>query len=175
MTPAALAEVAPLPRPSPTTSVARACMAWSCSSKATKSGSAVTRARVGVVMIRAVAERFELHAAPSWACRWSTALSKSAGASAVIYGSVDATGIAFDSVDEALRVPQTELRLFSKPVFTKRRMGVALAFDADVELARTRKLCAGELSARCLTSLIWSALRVDAGITRLTSSPPRRR
>ena len=52
---------------------------------------------------------------------------------------MDATGIAFDGVDVALRVPQTELRLFGKPEsFAKRRMGVALAFDADVELARTR-------------------------------------
>ena len=52
---------------------------------------------------------------------------------------MDAIGIAFDGVDEALRVPQTEVRLFGKPEsFTKRRMGVALAFDADVEQARTR-------------------------------------
>jgi phosphoribosylglycinamide formyltransferase 2 len=57
----------------------------------------------------------------------------------VIYGGVDATGIAFDGVDDALRVPQTEVRLFGKPEsFTKRRMGVALAFDADVEVARSR-------------------------------------
>jgi phosphoribosylglycinamide formyltransferase 2 len=55
----------------------------------------------------------------------------------VIYGGVEATGIVFDGVDEALRVPNTELRLFGKPEsFVKRRMGVALAFDADVEVAR---------------------------------------
>jgi phosphoribosylglycinamide formyltransferase 2 len=62
---------------------------------------------------------------------------KSPGASAVIYGGVDATGVVFDGVAQALRVPRTELRLFGKPEsFLKRRMGVALAFDADIEVAR---------------------------------------
>ena len=66
----------------------------------------------------------------------STAL-KSPGASAVIYGGVDARGVVFDGVDAALRVPNTELRLFGKPEsFVKRRMGVALAFDAEVDVAR---------------------------------------
>jgi len=36
-------------------------------------------------------------------------------------------------------VPNTDIRLFGKPEsFVKRRMGVALAFDADVALARSR-------------------------------------
>jgi phosphoribosylglycinamide formyltransferase 2 len=36
-------------------------------------------------------------------------------------------------------VPHTDIRLFGKPEsFVKRRMGVALAFDADVEVARSR-------------------------------------
>ncbi len=66
----------------------------------------------------------------------NTAL-KSPGASAVIYGGVDAKGIVFDGLAHALRVPQTDIRLFGKPEsFKKRRMGVALAFDADVEVAR---------------------------------------
>lgn len=91
-----------------------------------------------VTMITQWQNEFELHARAILGLPVSTAL-KSPGASAVIYGGVDATGIAFDGVDEALRVPQTELRLFGKPEsFTKRRMGVALAFDADVEMARTR-------------------------------------
>lgn len=81
---------------------------------------------------------FELHARAILGLPVSTAL-KSPGASAVIYGGVEATGIAYDGVDEALRVPQTELRLFGKPEsFEKRRMGVALAYDSDVEVARTR-------------------------------------
>ena len=91
-----------------------------------------------VTMITQWQNEFELHARAILGLPVSTAL-KSPGASAVIYGGVDATGIAFDGVDNALRVPQTEVRLFGKPEsFTKRRMGVALAFDADVELARTR-------------------------------------
>ena len=50
---------------------------------------------------------------------------------------MEASGIVFDAVDEALRVPQTEIRLFGKPEsFQTRRMGVALARDADLATAR---------------------------------------
>ena len=43
----------------------------------------------------------------------------------------------FDGVADAFCVPNTDIRLFGKPEsFIKRRMGVALAFDADVEVAR---------------------------------------
>lgn len=45
----------------------------------------------------------------------------------------------FDGVQDALRVPNTDLRLFGKPEsFAKRRMGVALAFDPDIDVARQR-------------------------------------
>lgn len=89
-----------------------------------------------VTMITQWQNEFELHARAILGLPVSTAL-KSPGASAVIYGGVDATGIAFDGVEEALRIPNTELRLFGKPEsFVKRRMGVALAFDADVDVAR---------------------------------------
>ena len=81
---------------------------------------------------------FELHARAILGLPVDTAL-KSPGASAVIYGGVDATGIVFDGVDHALAVPGTDLRLFGKPEsFTKRRMGVALAHAADVDTARQR-------------------------------------
>ncbi|MGO4330610.1 formate-dependent phosphoribosylglycinamide formyltransferase [Cupriavidus sp. 2TAF22] len=91
-----------------------------------------------VTMITQWQNEFELHARAILGLPVSTAL-KSPGASAVIYGGVDAAGVVFDGVDEALRVPQTELRLFGKPEsFAKRRMGVALAYDADVETARAR-------------------------------------
>lgn len=60
-------------------------------------------------------------------------------ASAVIYGGMDAQGIAFDGVAEALSVPAADLRLFGKPeAFERRRMGVAVARGADVEQARDR-------------------------------------
>jgi phosphoribosylglycinamide formyltransferase 2 len=79
---------------------------------------------------------FELHARAILGLPIDTAL-KSAGASAVIYGGVDAVGIVFEGVDEALRIPGTEVRLFGKPEsFVKRRMGVALARDANVDVAR---------------------------------------
>jgi phosphoribosylglycinamide formyltransferase 2 len=89
-----------------------------------------------VTMITQWQNEFELHARAILGLPVSTEL-KSPGASAVVYGGVEAQGIVFDGVDEALRVPNTELRLFGKPEsFAKRRMGVALAFDADVETAR---------------------------------------
>ena len=81
---------------------------------------------------------FELHARAILGLPVNTTM-RSPGASAVIYGGVDAKGIVFDGVAEALAVPHTDIRLFGKPEsFVKRRMGVALAFDADVELARKR-------------------------------------
>jgi phosphoribosylglycinamide formyltransferase 2 len=81
---------------------------------------------------------FELHARAILGLPVDTSL-KSPGASAVIYGGVDATGIVFDGVAEALAVPNSDLRLFGKPEsFVKRRMGVALVHDADVDVARTQ-------------------------------------
>jgi phosphoribosylglycinamide formyltransferase 2 len=79
---------------------------------------------------------FELHARAILGLPVNTAL-KSPGASAVIYGGVDAWGLVFEGVAEALTVPNTDIRLFGKPEsFVKRRMGVALAFDGDVQVAR---------------------------------------
>ena len=61
------------------------------------------------------------------------------GASAVIYGGMDAVGISFNGVDDALRVPATEVRLFGKPEsFLKRRMGVALSSGNSIDEARGR-------------------------------------
>ena len=61
------------------------------------------------------------------------------GASAVIYGGVEARGIGFDGVAEALAIPGADLRLFGKPEsYERRRMGVALARGPDVEEARGR-------------------------------------
>jgi phosphoribosylglycinamide formyltransferase 2 len=89
-----------------------------------------------VTMITQWQNEFELHARAILGLPVNTAL-KSPGASAVIYGGVDAVGIVFDGVDEALRVPNSDIRLFGKPEsFVKRRMGVALVHDADVEQAR---------------------------------------
>jgi phosphoribosylglycinamide formyltransferase 2 len=102
-----------------------------------------------VTMITQWQNEFELHARAILGLPVDTAL-KSPGASAVIYGGVDATGIAFDGVDEAMRVPHSDIRLFGKPEsFVKRRMGVALVHDADVEVARTQaKLAASKVRPR---------------------------
>lgn len=79
---------------------------------------------------------FELHARAILGLPVDTAL-KSPGASAVIYGGVDARGVVFDGVDAALQVPHSDIRLFGKPEsFVSRRMGVALAHADDVDTAR---------------------------------------
>jgi phosphoribosylglycinamide formyltransferase 2 len=61
------------------------------------------------------------------------------GASAVIYGGVDAGAVRFEGVSEALSVPTSDVRLFGKPEsFVKRRMGVALARGETAAEARER-------------------------------------
>lgn len=88
---------------------------------------------------------FELHARAILGLPVNTAL-KSPGASAVIYGGVEAHGIVFDGVAEALQVPNTDVRLFGKPEsFAKRRMGVALAYADDIDTARRNAKLAASL------------------------------
>ena len=61
------------------------------------------------------------------------------GASAVIYGGVEAEGVAFEGVAEALAEPGTQVRLFGKPVsYATRRMGVAIAHADTIEDARVK-------------------------------------
>ena len=102
-----------------------------------------------VTMITQWQNEFELHARAILGLPVNTAL-KSPGASAVIYGGVEGKPLVFDGVADALCVPNTDLRLFGKPEsFLKRRMGVALAHDADVESARrSAKLAAGKVRPR---------------------------
>jgi len=81
---------------------------------------------------------FDLHARAILGLPVDTSL-REPGASAVIYGGMEATGIAFDGVDQALRIPGVDLRLFGKPqAFLRRRMGVALATAASADEARSR-------------------------------------
>jgi len=89
---------------------------------------------------------FELHARAILGLPVDVSL-RAAGASAVIYGGVDAAGITFEDVEQALAVPQSDLRLFGKPEsFMRRRMGVALATGKDVDEARARaKLAASKV------------------------------
>ncbi len=89
---------------------------------------------------------FELHARAILGLPVDVSL-RAPGASAVIYGGMEAKGIAFDGVADALNVPGTDLRLFGKPEsFTKRRMGVAVATGRDTDEARDRaKLAASKV------------------------------
>lgn len=89
---------------------------------------------------------FELHARAILGLPVDASL-RAPGASAVIYGGVDAKGIAFDGVAEALAVPESDLRLFGKPEsFAKRRMGVTVATGKDTDEARSRaKLAASKV------------------------------
>ena len=91
-----------------------------------------------VTIVSQSQNEFELHARALLGLPVDTALSSPA-ASAVIYGGMDEKGIAFEGLDEALRVPETEVRLFGKPEsFTRRRMGVAASRGKDVDEARSR-------------------------------------
>lgn len=81
---------------------------------------------------------FELHARALLGLPVDVGL-QAPGASAVIYGGVDARSLVYEGVADALRVPGSDLRLFGKPeAFVRRRMGVALASADDVGRARER-------------------------------------
>lgn len=98
-----------------------------------------------VTMISQYQNEFELHARAILGLPVDTRL-RDPGASAVIYGGFDGAPITYQGVDDALRVPQTEIRLFGKPeAFERRRMGVALAFGADINDSRMRAKKAASL------------------------------
>lgn len=81
---------------------------------------------------------FELHARAILGLPVDVSL-REPGASAVIYGGMDATGIVFDGVADALAMPGVDIRLFGKPqAFVRRRMGVALATAKTTDSARDR-------------------------------------
>jgi phosphoribosylglycinamide formyltransferase 2 len=91
-----------------------------------------------VTMMTQWQNEFELHARAILGLPVSTAL-RNPGASAVIYGGLDAASISFGNLEQALSVAGSELRLFGKPeAFERRRMGVALAQAEDVDTARER-------------------------------------
>ena len=98
-----------------------------------------------VTMCTQAQNEFELHARAILGLPVDTSL-RAPGASAVIYGGLEAEGIAFEGVAEALAVAQSDVRLFGKPVsFERRRMGVALANGEDLDETRTRAKLAASL------------------------------
>lgn len=81
---------------------------------------------------------FALHARAILGLPVDTTLNRP-GASAVIYGGVEAEGVAFEGVAEALSEPGTQVRLFGKPIsYETRRMGVAIAYADTIETARVK-------------------------------------
>jgi len=88
---------------------------------------------------------FDLHARAILGLPVDVSLREPA-ASAVIYGGHESDNLVFTGIDAALAVPNSDLRLFGKPVsFVKRRMGVALATGQDVTEARARAKLAASL------------------------------
>jgi phosphoribosylglycinamide formyltransferase 2 len=104
-----------------------------------------------VTLVSQYQSEFALHARAILGLPVSTQMS-SPGASAVIYGGVEAGAMAFDGVEEALKLAGTELRLFGKPEsFVKRRMGVALARAGSTAQARVNaKQAASAVKPRAL-------------------------
>ncbi len=97
-----------------------------------------------VTLITQWQSEFELHARAILGLPVDPSL-KTAGASAVIYGGVEARGVRFEGVEAALAIPGTDLRLFGKPEsFVKRRMGVALARAESTDAARVNAKLAAQ-------------------------------
>ncbi|WP_455216924.1 formate-dependent phosphoribosylglycinamide formyltransferase [Kaarinaea lacus] len=91
-----------------------------------------------VTMATQAQNEFELHARAILGLPVDTRL-REPGASAVIYGGLEQKGICFTGLEQAMSVPQTDLRLFGKPEsYVRRRMGVALAYGNSIEDARQR-------------------------------------
>ena len=81
---------------------------------------------------------FDLHARAILGLPVDVSLREPA-ASAVIYGGHDSQNLVYENIDQALAVPNSDIRLFGKPEsFLRRRMGVALATAKDVAEARVR-------------------------------------
>jgi phosphoribosylglycinamide formyltransferase 2 len=98
-----------------------------------------------VTMVTQKQNEFELHARAILGLPVNTDLQR-AGASAVILGGIDAKGVVFEGLSQALGVPDSEVRLFGKPeAFVNRRMGVALATAENVDEARAKAVKAAEL------------------------------
>jgi phosphoribosylglycinamide formyltransferase 2 len=98
-----------------------------------------------VTMVTQKQNEFELHTRAILGLPVDTAL-RQAGASAVILGNLDAQGVVYEGLAEALAVPESEIRLFAKPeAFVNRRMGIALANAETVQEARERAVKAARL------------------------------
>jgi phosphoribosylglycinamide formyltransferase 2 len=104
-----------------------------------------------VTLVSQFQSEFALHARAILGLPVSTQM-LSPGASAVIYGGIAAGAMNFEGVDQALKIPGSDLRLFGKPEsFVKRRMGVALARGGNTDEARAR----AQAAASCVKPVAW--------------------
>ena len=98
-----------------------------------------------VTMVTQKQNEFELHARAIMGLPVDTRL-HSHGASAVILGGIDACGVSYHGLENALAVPDSEIRLFGKPeAFVNRRMGVALATASSIDEARIKATIAANM------------------------------
>jgi len=98
-----------------------------------------------VTMVTQKQNEFELHARAILGLPVDTGLLR-VGASAVILGGINAKGVVYEGLAQALAVPDSEVRLFGKPeAFVRRRMGVALATAESVDEARHKAVKAASL------------------------------
>jgi phosphoribosylglycinamide formyltransferase 2 len=98
-----------------------------------------------VTLLTQVQTEFDLHARAILGLPVNTQL-KIAGASAVILSPIDAQGLIYQGLENALSIPHTDVRLFGKPeAFVNRRMGVALAIANSADTARRNAVQAANL------------------------------
>jgi phosphoribosylglycinamide formyltransferase 2 len=96
-------------------------------------------------MITQRQNEFELHARAILGLPVDTGLLR-IGASAVILSQTEADDVAYEGLEAALGVPDSEVRLFGKPrALVNRRMGVALASAETVEEATKKAVKAASL------------------------------
>ncbi|MBL4834939.1 MAG: formate-dependent phosphoribosylglycinamide formyltransferase [Pseudomonas sp.] len=94
-----------------------------------------------VTMISQDLSQFALHARAILGLPIPAVRQLGPSASAVLIVEGESSAVTFSNLDRALVQPDTQLRLFGKPdVSGQRRMGVALARDESIELAREKAL-----------------------------------
>lgn len=92
-----------------------------------------------VTMVSQDLSEFALHARAILGLPIPAIVQRGPSASAVILVEGESNDVVFEGVADALRAPDTQIRLFGKPeVRGKRRMGVALALGGSIEEARRK-------------------------------------
>jgi phosphoribosylglycinamide formyltransferase 2 len=98
-----------------------------------------------VTMISQDLSQFALHARAILGLPIPNIVQHGPSASAVILVEGDSSNVSFGNLGEALSQPDTQLRLFGKPMVRgKRRMGVVVARGESIELAREKARQASE-------------------------------